>query len=300
MKKKKFWNVLLCIGIYLLFVLLLFPFQNLRGKLFDTVYKNSRITLQSDDMGIALLGWPGVTLYNADVSVPMQGGPLNILSEKLTARIGIGGLFPFVPVVSVFFQQLSGGGNFYAKIKKAKTSFSAVLELDGVNLNQFEFASFSDLKGKLDGDGDLFIDKADPTKSSGYLDFTASGFTLPPQNYPGILALPELKFGSLLAKVTINNGVANFNNVKLGDAKSDIQGELTGELKLAKKFDQTRVNVRFKVKLSDKIKKSSDAATLVSLLKNHQSKTDPNTYDIKWNFTIAQVKANPLMLFLKY
>ena len=60
MKRPKLSTIFIGFGLFIFFLLLRFPYQNVRGWLFGLIYKNTGIYVLADEIYLSLFGWPGV------------------------------------------------------------------------------------------------------------------------------------------------------------------------------------------------------------------------------------------------
>ena len=105
------------------------------------------------------------------------------------------------------------------------------------------------------------------------------------------------KIGKLTGSLAMKNGILEITQFKFGEeASSDFKGNISGEFKLEKIFEQSTFNVALKLKLSQKILDNPDAKTFTSFLSSYQ--LAPGEYGLKWNasvkdFTNFSIKAIP-------
>jgi len=291
MKRPKITTVLICFGLFLFFLILRFPFQNLRGFVFGKIYKETGIQVAAADLYLSIFGWPGVGMRNVDVSIPVGRDELDVSAEKLVARVGLGGLIPPRPSVSVNARGLKKGGDVWVKVTPGKTNTSASFDAEAVNLEQFAFAGPNQLiRGKLQGDGSFFFDASDLAKSSGNAEFSIEKLKTPAQNLQGIV-IPDVDFGTLKSKINIKNGVVEISSFQMGDAKSDIQGSIAGEVRLGKDIARSFLNITLKLQLSPQFMANPNSETIVSVL-NSIDNSKPGTYAMKWSTSIEGITSN--------
>lgn len=292
MNKKTIGTVILCFSIFLFFFILKFPFENLKGHLFQTIYKQTRIVLLAESLRPALLGWPGVSLKGVDVSIPLQKQRMNIQAKHLVARAGIGGIFPPSPSFSLSFEELREGGDVYVKLKQGKRTYDVVFEADGLNLAQLEFPGLSaPVQGELNSDSDIFVNLGDLNKSNGDVELNIRKLVVPSQNLQPFMVLPVIQMGTFDAKLNVKNGVAKFQQFKFGDPKSDLRGSITGQILLGKTFIDSSLDIALHIQISDTLKNNPNAASLVSLLNGYTTK-EPNSYAMMWDATFREMTTN--------
>ena len=153
--KPKASTVAICLALFIFFLILAFPFRNLKGYLFGQIYRNTGIYIIADDIYLSLWGWPGIGMTNVDVSLPVGREELDISCKSLVARVGLGSLFPPAPSISLSMSSLQKGGDLYVKVIKMKTSVSAVIDAEAVELSQLNIPGVNGpIVGKLDAEGD--------------------------------------------------------------------------------------------------------------------------------------------------
>ncbi len=102
-------------------MLLFFPFSNLKGYLFSQIYRNTGISIVfAEDLYLILLGWPGVGMKNVEVIIPAMDGEIEMTVRRITARVGIGSVFPFSLSYSIGIDGLKKGGDIFVKLSNLK------------------------------------------------------------------------------------------------------------------------------------------------------------------------------------
>jgi type II secretion system protein N len=287
-------TILAATGLFFFFLLLEFPYQNLRGYLFGQIYKNTHIFITADDLSLTLFGWPGLKLYKVNISIPMGINDLELTSEKTVVRAGVGGLFPPYPTLSLSMQGLKKGGYLYVKLGQNSGFIKGMIESNDLALEQLPMAGLSEpLVGRLQADGNLVYDRSDLQKSQGELDLNLTKFRVPAQNLQGIVLAP-MDIGTVKSKIIVKNGTLDLTNFQIGTPTSDIRGSLSGEVRLGKDVMASHINVVLKLQLSDKFRQNPQSATLVSLLQSYQNNT-PGDYAMKWNATVNDMSSNLVM-----
>lgn len=280
------WKVIvLCVFLFLFFLLIRFPFQNLRGYLFGKIYQNTKILIVADDIYLSFFGWPGLGIRNVAVTLPMGGSELDLASEKVIARVGLGGIFPPSPSFSLAMRDLKKGGDLDLAFSQKGSQMSASVEADDVQLEQLRFSALpNSIIGKLNAEGDVDVDTTDLAKSTGEIEIDVANLKLPPFNIqlsPAYgFVIPAMNIGALKAKIKIKNGVAEIGTFQLGKDGSELKGSVTGDIKLGRSIMSSVANIIIRLEFSDNIKKSSQAETLLSFLNTFKSEKTGN-YAIK-------------------
>ncbi len=289
--KPKASTLAICVGLFFSFVFFTFPFQNLRGFIFSKIFENTGIILIADSIYPSIFGWPGIGVRNVNATLPISGGELELASEKAVIRVGVGGLFPPVPLISLYMKGLKKGGDLYVKVVQGKNQVSGYLEATRVELKQLEFPGLSEpISGSLSADTDFALDLSDLSHSSGYLNIDIGKLKIPAQNLQGIV-LPPMNLGDLKGKIQIKNGIADITSFSFGAKDSDIRGIITGELKLANTFMNSFLNLTIKLQVTDSYRQNPQSATLLSFLTSFAQKT-PGDFGLKWSAKIADLTTN--------
>jgi type II secretion system protein N len=290
--RPKWTTVLICIALFLFFVLVLFPFQNLKGYLFSQVYVNTRILLNAEDIYLSLFGWPGLGMTNVDITVPMGSGDLELSAKRVVMRVGIGSLFPPAPSVSLSVSGLKGGGDLWVKVTRAGSVIRGSIDADQVVLKQLKMSDFPQaIEGVATIQGDFNIDDTALNKSVIDMSLDIDKFRFPPLNLQGFV-LPAFDLGKVVAELKTRNGNVEITKSQLGQPKGDFQGKMIGEFRLAQYLAQCFLNLTLKLQLSEKYRNDPNNATITSFLGGFQ--TSPGDYALKWSSTIGGMQQNLL------
>lgn len=291
MKMPKWTTLIICFVLFLFFLVLTFPFQNLRGFIFGKIYQTTRIMITAEDMYLSLFGWPGLGLNNVTASIPMGMGEIDLASEKLIVRVGVSGLLPPAPAISMSLKKLKKGGDLFVKMSQTKSRMSGAVEASGVELSQVAIPGMAEpIPGKLDLDGDFSIDTTDFAKSTGSAKLDLTKLKIPAQNLQGII-LPVLKVGDIKGKLTMKNGAGEINNFQIGSKDSDIKGTITGDLKMAANAMASVLSLNIKLNLTEPFRQNPNSATFVSFLDSFRTGT-PGEYNIKVSASLNEFSTN--------
>jgi type II secretion system protein N len=292
MKKGTVPKILAFVVLFLLTLFVFFPINNLRGYIFDRVFKESGILLVSDSMYFSILGVPGVGMKNVNVTLPIGDQELDLWSETVTLKPALSGLF--LPGFSIRISDLKKGGDIYSKVGKGGSSIAFYLYAEKVNLEQIGARNGSPpLKGILNIQSDLLLNESDMSKSSGYFDMSTTDLKINQQNVtppdPAMAAfsfiVPGLNIGKLNGQLKMKNGLLEITQFKFGDEpNADFKGTVNGDIKFEKNLEQSALNLALRFKISQKILDSAESKTFVSFLSSYQ--TTPGEYGLKWNATI--------------
>lgn len=299
MRKPKLKTVLICLGLFFFFLVIRFPFSNLKGYIFGKINKDSGITIMAEDLYLTLLGWPGVAMKNVEVIIPPQvaGSEVDISAKKMTARAGFG-LFPPAMTYSAAIDGLKKGGDLYLKLTGAKfgpqgfNSGNIYYQTDDVDLSQFPLAGML-YSGKATGYGTLFIDNNDLSKTSGSIQLDVDKFVFPAADFGGF-TIPQIKLGDLKAKLNAKGGVVELQTFTFGGADADISGAFGGEIRLGQNIFQSSINITMKINFSDSFAASTETAnqTFITILNNYDKRNPGKSYNLRWQKTIMQIVQN--------
>ncbi|MBM4303488.1 MAG: type II secretion system protein GspN [Deltaproteobacteria bacterium] len=296
------------LGLALFFIVMLFvffPIDNLKGYIFEQVYKESGVLLRSDSIYFSSLGLPGIGMKNVNVTIPIGDQEIDLWSERVTLRTAITGFFPPLPGVSLKISDLKNGGDIYTKIGKGGSSISFYLEGKKINLEQIGSKSAPPLKGTLNINSDILLNETDVSQSAGYFKIDVENMFLNQQNIsppdPSMAAfsfiIPAMKIGKLKGLLKMKNGLLEISQFKFGeDSSADFKGSVNGEFKVEKSFEQSAMTIALRLQLSQRILENPEAKTFVTFLSSYQ--TSPGEYGLKWSatvqdFTNFSIKAIP-------
>jgi type II secretion system protein N len=291
-------TILIGIGLFVFFLILRFPYRNVRGYVFGEIYKNTGIRVTADDLSPSFLGWPGVKLYKANITIPIgAGSELDLIVEQVTARVGIGSFFPPAPLLSVYAYRFQKGGNLYVKGSQTRNYISGSIQAEDLNLSQFLTAGLPEpIQGILRATGEFGYDQVDLAKSTGNFDLAVGKLEIPGMNMQGII-LPAISWDEVKAVLAVRNGNLEITQGQFGTPKSAMRGTLNGYLRLGRDISSTYLNLVLKIQMTDEYKNDPQSATLVSFLKTFESSRSPGEYAMKWSATIRDM-GNNIMLAL--
>lgn len=292
MPKPKPMTILICFVIFVFFVFMTFPFQNLRGFIFGRIYQTTKILIVAEDLYPTVFGWPGLGIRNVNVTLPVGNSEMDLASEKLIFRVGLGGLIPPVPAVIMSMKGLKKGGDLYMKFSQTRTRTSGTVQADDVELKQLAFSGLSEpIPGKLNLDTDFTVDTSDLSKSVGTAKLDVFKLKVPPQNLQGFL-LPPLNVGEIKGRLTMKNGIAEIGSFQFGSKDSDIKGSISGDMRLGQTLMASFLNLTLKIQLSDSYRQNPQAATFVSLLESYKTSATGGEYAMKWSATLQDMTTN--------
>lgn len=295
MKRPSIKTILICLALFIFFVIWRFPYRNLRGYVFEQVYKNSGVRLDSHDFYPVFLGWPGIRFSKATVSLPVgRAQTIDFTCDRLTARGGLAGILPPLPSVSMYIEGLSKGGDIYAKVSPSKSQTSGTASLTAVKLDQFVLPWFPEpLAGIVNAGGTFYFPNDDFSKSNLQLTLASDTLVIPGQNLQGII-LPRVEFKKVDGRIVTKDGAIQIEKFQFGTPDSDLRGSLSGNLKMGPTFGKSFLNLTMRLTLSEKYKNDPNSVTLVSFLNTFQT-GNPGEYALKWNAVLDEMQRNLLL-----
>lgn len=297
MNRPKTSTILIISSLFVALLIIRFPFQNLKGSIFGKIYKATGIYIIADDIYPSFFGWPGIGMKNVSITAPVGDSELNLECQKLTARAGVAGLFPPAPALSLFLKGLKQGGNLYVRYSPNKQGLRATIEANQLNLAQLSSSTTNPIAtGLMTLDGDISVNHANVSLTTGEASLQFQDLVLGAQNLRGIV-LAEMTLGQVKAEISAKNAVATISSFQIGDSKSDLQGTLTGEIKLDSSWDNSMLNFALKVKLSPSYTANPDSATITSFLNTF--KIAEGEYSIRLNATVSQFIQSSILLLQK-
>lgn len=291
-KRPKFSSMIIVFVLFLVFLFFSFPFENLKGQIFAQIYSMTRILIVADEMSFSFFGWPGVSLRNVNVTLPLGENELELASEKLAFKVGLGGLFPPSPSATMNLKRLRKGGDLYMRFSQSGNVFNVKLEASAVSLEQLALPGLSrPLQGSIGSNSNVKVDRADLSKSLGSIEIRGDGLKTPAQMVEGMpgmsFAIPGLNIGKIETIINLKNGMVELTSIKLGDAQSDLSGTVTGNIKLGQDLQRSQVDVTVRLQLSQKILQDPQNKTFVSFLEGYQIR--PGEYGMRWNAMVAEL-----------
>jgi type II secretion system protein N len=292
MPNKKISTSLLFIILFIFFLILQFPYRSLKGYLFGLIYKNTQIRIESEDMAATFFGWPGIKLYNATATIPIdRTQEMEVSAEKITFRIGVGGLFPPTPLIKLSAAGLTKGGDIDAWFINSSKKMTLELNATELALDQFYFGGLPEpFSGKVNVSLYLNYPFDDLSKMTGHILLTGNKIIIPGNNIQGIV-IPKFEFPNLKVNLEAKNGILQINSFEFGSPTSELSGKAVGELKLGPTWWQSYLNLTITMHLSEKYIQDPQSVTLVSFLNTFKT-SDKGDYALKWGASFQEMSMN--------
>lgn len=281
--KKNFLKAVLYIFLSLMFLVVLFPYEDLSGLVSKQIAKATRnkVFIKFENLDLNLLPF-GVDLGDIEMITPT----LPVLkATSLSLSPSIPKLLAMKYGGSMTAEGLLGA-NVYANLTMGKPSDKeeVIHNLDDLEIEDLNLAELStlipDLPAKLKGR--INVDLSDVTfeqnlKSSPAGEFNISSQKIsinsPTLNVPslGSLSLPDLNFSKTNFKGRLIDGQLNIENAQIGDKNDVLQLTSKGKVdlklnKLGSRILPNWSNYEFKIKLTVSDKLDEDYKSLLSTL----------------------------------
>lgn len=286
-------TVLICVGVFLLGLIFMFPLQNLKGLIFQKVFEQSGVLIVAEEIYPVFLGWPGVGLKNANVTLPVgEGSDIGLSSKTVTLRLRL--MSSLVPGVSLALDELKGGGDLFIRFGQKGPLLNLGLDSKELNLSQIRIPGLgSSIEGVLKSDIDLKYNDQVFSETKGSLRLKGTQIKLPAilVNNPMLgppFQIPELVAGDLDVKVSIKDGNMAIQSFSLGNKNTDVSGSILGEAKLGTSPSETQINLTLKISFSPKILENQEYKTFLDFLGAYRTGT-AGEYAMNWTASINEI-----------
>ena len=286
-------TIIFAIFLFFIFLIIRFPYHNLKGWVFNKVYQSTGIHISAEELYPVFIGWPGFSLRKVNLSLPVGASELNLSADKVIARVSPAGIFPPHAAFSMKIKSLKKGGNLYLKFSESKSRVATEVDADTINLEQVQLAAISgSLQGLLTAEGDLEIQLADLARSTGSIELKIKKLKVPTQTVPMSATysflIPSMTINDLSARITIRNAIAEINEFKFGSPETDISGALAGDIRLAQTFENSALNLTLRLRLLPSYQNNPQAVTFVSFLKTYRD-DKTGTYGLRCRATFHEI-----------
>jgi len=285
-------TVLICIGLFFAGLVYMFPLQNLKGLIFQKIVEQTGVLIVAEEIHPLFFGWPGIGIKNVNVTLPVGMSDVELASQSMSFRLRLS--WPFIPSVSLSFDELKGGGDLYLKVGQRGPQMSLVVDADKFNLSQIALPGLSqNMAGLLDSDISLRVNEAVFSETRGNVVIKGKSFKTPAilVNNPLLgppFQIPELEAGDLDVRLKLDEGNVVIQSFKLGTPQTDLSGSITGDAKLGMAPIDTQLNLTLKLVFSQKILANQEYKTFLDFLGAYRTNT-PGEYAMNWTATVAEI-----------
>lgn len=244
-----------------------------------------RLSLSTEEFQLGLFPKPHATLKHASIQNLMTGQYFQLDALKISPSI----LSLFTGKMGADIYIPMGLGAVDATIAMSNRSFSASVSGNKLELDRIlSFAGFPGIKtkGQLSINLSLSGDPLTAPSWNGELTLNGSQLAILPQNIMGI-DLPIINISEVKNKVTLTNGKAKIIDGIIGKTGDDIAIQLSGDITLQNRIDESQVNLKALLNLSQKI--TGSLTLLEAILANAKQPTGG------YGYTISGVAIAPII-----
>ncbi len=273
---------------FVFFLFWSFPYDVLKTRILNQIEESMgggyRLKVQSMSAGLIF----GFTFKNVEV-VRREGGKDIVLLKSPKLNVNPSFMAMLRKVNRLSFSVVVGKGELSGSYLDSASNNEIELEFDELNLADLKFLSavyHVNMKGTINGEYSLNINKKDPTKNSGKVDLDLVNFSLDPikfrmdPNTPeSEIQIPEIKLSGakgskLLAEMQKNDILLK----ELLFTGADVDLNLKGSINTAPRIDDYRID------LSGTFKVKPELAQSVQLLALFEQQKQPDgTYPLTLN-----------------
>lgn len=292
MAKPKKSTVLICIGLFFAGLVFMFPLQNLKGLIFQKILEQTGVLIVAEEIHPLFMGWPGIGIKNVNVTLPVGMSDIELASQSMSFRLRLS--WPFIPTVSLSFDELKGGGDLFLKVGQRGPQMSLGVDASEFNLSQIAIPGLSQsMAGILDSDISLKVNEAVFSETQGKIIIKGKNFKTPAilVNNPLLgppFQIPELAAGDLDVRLKVDEGNLSIQSFKLGNPQTDLSGSITGDAKLGMTPLDTQVNLTLKLVFSQKILSNQEYKTFLDFLGAYRTATE-GEYAMNWTASIREI-----------
>jgi len=278
---------------FVFFLFWTFPYDVLKSRILNQIEDGLggqyRIKVQKMSGGLLF----GLAFKNVEV-VKKEGGKDLLLFKTARLRLRPSWIGLLRKNTSVSFDVKTSKGGLDGKFVDSADQTRVQLELDEVPLGDFRFLSALygvNLKGTLDGDADLKINKKDVAKNAGQVEVDLINLTLDPMkvrldpNAPeSTMDLPKITLtGAKNSKLLGTLTKTDFDVKEFTLKGGDLDLSLKGPINLGPRFEDHRVNLSGRLSLSPAL---AQAIPVLSLFE--QQKLPDGSFDLQVGGRLAK------------
>lgn len=269
---------------YILFLVVLFPFQDLGVFVSTQVAKltQNQVHLKFDNLNLSVTPAPGLIFSN----VTVQTVQLPALSaETLKIYPNILGLLALKPGFSAQASNLFDG-DISLSLRGASAGKSGqmkqVIAIDADEIQLKKLSDFLKLPMNLEGyvslEADADVDPGFVDQPNAKLNLNGNRVNITSAVVPtqfGPLNLPDTKLQEIIAKAVLNNGDLEIERVQLGNPQDELYAQMRGSMKIQMKPQGPQVSVvpgafDFVVQIKTKPSFQAKAGVFLSFLDSYK------------------------------
>ncbi len=224
------------------FILFSLPEEQIARYVIDKYLKTNNVNISYKSSGIS----PGMNLVLKEAEVELSDDGYKFNFEKL--EIGFSLLKYLISSKPVYVVASGYGGNIKLVSGFKKENIGIELIVDNLDLSLvdiFKDKTGLNLKGNLDMNLNLSLNKKETNKSNGSISFSLNSTEIKGGKIMGF-EVPSVNIGELKSEIDIKNGKLKVSNFK-GKGK-DLEIKLAGDGQLAQNIGRSSLNLNLKLK----------------------------------------------------
>ena len=272
---------------FVFFLIAKIPDNTVQDFVITKLNQNTTYRWQAQKISFSLLPLPHLHFEALSVEPKFPTGfsqPINL--EKLDLYPSLLGL---ISGVSASFD-VTAFGSWTGSVSQNKTGLDLSLSGTAVDLAKIPIIQEMnwDVQGKVQQvDISLNLPLMKFAKAEGDLKLSANKIRVDPASFGAGVPLPILEFGKGDVLAKIRAGRIQIDKFHLGEPGKEVDLQSEGDIQLADNLDFSRVNLKFKLKLSDKIRAA--APTLDGMLSLFAAKKPDGIYAAKLNGSLGSM-----------
>ncbi|OGQ36763.1 MAG: type II secretion system protein GspN [Deltaproteobacteria bacterium RIFCSPHIGHO2_12_FULL_43_9] len=252
--------------LFLIFIYLTFPFEQLKTRIFATIHQDSGLKIEATSVSPLLLRGLGLKFRGVTISGTIPGLDKNISKPVTVDKFWIG----ISPLSLIFAKpRIKGGTDIFGGSIKVTANFqdflksppnSVKIKMDDINLSDILNLEEEgiNLKGDISGTIKLEGDLSNPVSLSGEIDTDISRVSLKKGMISGF-TLPDISIKKGTIKASLLKGDLKIEEFEIGSPSEDLHFIYTGNIKLGRRIQYSQADLVMKIKFSDKLKNDFQA-----------------------------------------
>jgi len=266
-KRKRIFKTLAYVAIFLTALVFFFslktPKTMVQGLVLNTLNQQRNLVWQADSLEFRVFLKPHLKAENLSVEPRFPGAFPPLAFDELRIFPSFLRLLTLNPAAS--FDGTIYGADFDGSFAQRSTALT--LDLNNADLTKIPALEGKNLQGILTTlQTDITLDGGHLSRLSGTIKGEGRGFVLDPASFGVPIALPILDLGTLKLQATSQNGKVKIESLQLGAPGKDLEVRITGDVTLADVMQLSRIDLRLKLKPSEKILRAMPA--IETTLKN--------------------------------
>jgi type II secretion system protein N len=283
-------KILLLFGLYVLFMYMMFPFNDLGDLVSSKVSEvtQGQVFIDFDKLNLSLLPSPGIELGGVTLDTAMTG---SVTAKSIEISPSIPALLTFKPGATIKAEDLLGGdidistrpGKRLSNVQPSRNEQKFDADLSEVNLSQV--AKMLDLPlqvdGQLSGSVQSAFDPMFAEQPNGDIDLHATRAVIPEGNVNtpmGPLTLPRMNLGEITVQSHAENGRFEIQKFVVGKPGGDLYANVAGRVEMRVSPGPNMIPGAYDLNIHLQVGEAfkSRMAAFLSFLSAYQS--GPNSY----------------------